>query len=757
MSTPAPLGRVRGALLILVAFAPLTAAQSPPHGPHPAHANVIVPQARAFPVSGAPSAEITAVRADVTILEQVATTVLDIQLRNPSAARIEAELVVPIPAGATVRGFTFAGDAPEPNATLLSKDEARRAYDAIVAKVRDPALLEFTGCNLLRSSVFPLAPHGTQQIRLTYDHILPRDGTRIDYELPRSESLDYRVPWQVSVTIKSKTPIATVYSPTHALEVVGSQPQPNCWSGRLAATAATTPGPLRLSYLVAEAELTASLLAYPDPQVGGGYFLLLAGAPAHRATTAATEGVRREVTLVLDHSGSMRGEKLAQARAAALQVIAGLEPGEAFNIIAYNETVTPLATHALVKSPATEADARAFLQRLEGAGSTDIHAALSHALGCEPTAGMLPLVLFLTDGLPTAGNTSEVAIRAVATDHNPQRRRIFTFGVGVDVNTPLLQALATQTRGTATFVLPQEDVERHVTRVFKGLAGPVLTDAALAVVADLAGPPLTRVADLLPAALPDLFQDDQLVVLGRYRGDRPLDFELRGQYRGRDRTFRFHFALDNASTRNAFVPRLWASRRIAGLIQSIQDLGADAQTAAHHPRLKELTDEVLRLSQQFGILTEYTAFLAREGTRLADRGAVLAEAAANLDNRAVRTRSGLGAVNQAGNLRFQSAQRTLNTDNSFYDENMNRVSISNVQQVNDLAFFRRGSRWVDSRAVAREEAAPARVIAFDSPEFRALAERLAHANRAGTLALRGDTLLLVDDELVLIKAPTPAP
>jgi len=96
--------------------------------------------------------------------------------------------------------------------------------------------------------------------------------------------------------------------------------------------------------------LTASLIAYPDPAIGGGYFLLLAGPPA---TLAGRQPLKREVVLVLDRSGSMRGGRLEQARRAASEILGSLQPGEDFNIIAYNEAVEPLAPRPL---PVTEAN-----------------------------------------------------------------------------------------------------------------------------------------------------------------------------------------------------------------------------------------------------------------------------------------------------------------------------------------------------------------------------------------------------------------
>jgi len=725
-------------------------------------ANIIVPQARAFAVHAAsaapqpatrPNIEITAVTVGVVILEQAATTTMDISLRNLTGSRQEAELVVPVPDGAVVRSFTFQGAAAEPKAELLPKAEAQATYSAIVAKVRDPALLEFIGCNLVRSAVFPVDPNGTQKVRLTYEHLLAADGNRVDYELPRSECIDYRVPWTVSVRIKSKRPISTVYSPSHPLEM--RRAADGVVSARIAAGATTEPGPFRLSYLLEKDGLTASLLAYPDPKTGGGYFLLLAGVPASLKDSGAAGAIKREVTLVLDRSGSMGGEKIEQVREAALQVIEGLDEGEAFNLIAYNEAVDVFSPRPVLADKDAVAAARRFLADLKPRGGTNIHDALVEALRTKPLDGMLPIVLFLTDGLPTIGETREAAIRDVALKANPHNRRIFTFGVGVDVNTPLLDKIAAETRASATFVLPKEDVEVKVAQVFKRLAGPVLADPQL-------GYTRSRVLDVLPARMPDLFEDDQLVVLGRYVGEGPIQFHLEGNYLGRKRTFTFEFTFDGATTRNAFVPRLWASRKIAVLVDAVRQMGAgsgsgqvaSAVVSSGDPRLKELTDEIVRLSTEFGILSEYTAFLAREGTDLAQRDQVLAEAARNFQDRAIATRSGLGSVNQESNLMVQRGQSQLNGRSAYFDQNMNRVEVASVQQVNDRAFYRRGNRWIDSRVIENESnAKPDRVVEFGSDEFRELAEKLARENRSGAISLRGDILMRVDGQLILIKGP----
>ena len=720
--------------------------------PPRATSHIIVPQTRGFgPAVG--GVEVSSVTVSIDISEQIATTTMDVELTNRTGTRQESQMIVPVPDGAVLRGFTFQGSALEPKAELLARDEARRIYDSIVASTRDPALLEFLGCNLIRSSVFPVEPRSGQKVRIIYEHLLSRDGDRVDFVLPRTESIDYRVPWNIAVRIKSKTPIATVYSPSHSIETTRNGD--SLVTARVTAEARTEPGPFRLSWLLQRSGMSATLLAYPDAKIGGGYFLLLAGAPASPTTSTASNAIKREVILVLDRSGSMAGEKLEQVRAAALQVLEGLNDGESFNIIVYNESVEIFSPAPVVKNDETMRAARSYIRTLRVRGGTNIHDALQEALRMKSTAGTLPLVLFLTDGLPTVGQTSEKAIRDLIARGNPHNRRVFTFGVGVDVNTPLLDKVALQSRATSTFVLPKEDVEVKVGQVFKRLSGPVLAEPALAIQNTNGTAALGRVRELLPARLPDLFEGDQLVLFGQYTGEDPLVFELRANSAGHERTFRFRFDLDHATTRNAFVPRLWASRKIAVLTDAIRDLGADSAltpvTPATDPRMKELVEEVVRLSKEFGILSEYTAFLAREGTDLTQHRLVFNEAFRNFDARALKTRSGLDSVSQSLNNDFKRAQAVDNYRNKIYDAQMNAVEISTVQQINDRAFYKKGNRWIDSALVDDANPARPRVVEFGSDEFRRLAERLAADNRQGAITLKGEILLRVGGENVLVR------
>ncbi len=770
-------------------------AQQADGGPH----NVIIPQRRVvLPLPDAP-VRLESVGVEADIREQVATTTVTIVVRNPGPRPQEAQLLLPVPDGSAVRQFRLEGLPDEGVAKLLPRDEARRIYDDIVRRTLDPGLVEFVGYNLIRTSVFPVPANGTQRLHLTYEQVLPADGERIDYVFPRSESLEASdVKWSMGVTIRAERTVTTVYSPTHEIVTERS-------AGRIRVTvperAATEPGAFRLSYLFARPEAggaSASLIAYPDPRVGataagagkGGYFLLLAALPPLENGKERT--IRREVTVVIDRSGSMRGEKMDQAKAAALMIVEALDEGEAFNIIDYSDTIEAFAPQPVLKNAETIARAREYVGAMQAMGGTNIHDALLTALRPPVTEGCLPIVLFLTDGLATVGERREGAIREAALGANAHKRRIFTFGVGYDVNTPLLSALARSSRATSTFVLPKEDVEVKVGQVFRRLRGPVLASPTLTYSAadpsKVAGQPVRQ---LMPSELPDVFDGDQLVILGQHLTNQPVTFVLGGtDATGEPRTFEFTFALDKASPQNSFVPRLWASRRIAVLLDEIRQSGADAglptrERPEDDPRIKELVDEVIRLSIEYGILTEYTAFLAAEpgfdsapeidlglvlrlsgggGDTLGGEGLVpYSRARREVIEGAQRDRAGSGAVAKESNLNTQREQKALNRSNRFMlpgdapglegRAQSTSSQASTVKQAADRTLYQRGTRWVDAEILEQENEEAEVVVEFGTDAYFDLAQRFAREGRQSVLAVKGDLYLLLDGKRTLIKGP----
>ncbi len=759
--------------------------------------HVVVPQHRVVPIRpDAPrDVQLTKVDATVAIHDRVADTRLDLSVHNPSNQQAEAILLVPVPNGATVKGFSYeaapgtgaATSQQEPTIQVLPRDEARRLYDSIVRASRDPGLLEFAGATLLRTSVFPIAPGATQRVRVEWEELLPVAQGRIDYALPRGESLRNETPWTLQLSVTQPSPIAAVYSPSHGLVEVHRGAAVNQRHFALDTLSQRAPGPFLVSVLPSDAATgngaasgaaATSIAAYPDPTINGGYFMLLGGLASKTDGPGATS-MPREVTIVLDRSGSMAGGKLDQAKAAALQVIEGLADNERFNLIDYSNGVSMFSREPVAKTPEAVARVREYLAMLKPSGGTNISDALVEALRQPGSPGCVGLVLFLTDGLPTVGQTGERAIREIVERGNPQQRRIYTIGVGQDVNVPLLDRVADLTRAKATYIVPGESVEVKVAAVAEQLHGPALADIGLTARNAAGAEDTIRIRDLAPRRIPDVFAGEQLVVFGSYLGEQPTQLSLTGRAQEGSISATVPFDPAIATTRHGYVARLWATRRIAEMVDEVRQLAADTPgqpigvpPSMNDPRVKELVTEIVRLSARFGILTEYTAFFANEGTNLGDWQQLELGCNDLLARRAVATRSGSGALNQGINFNEMKGKAQLAYDNRFIDESMQQQRITTVQQVNDKCFYNNAGRWVDSQFVATDAARAAagggtggaaaasvadihvdETIEFGSDRHMDLIAEFAAEGRQGSLSLPGDTLLRHRGRTILVRNP----
>jgi Ca-activated chloride channel family protein len=720
----------------------------------------IIPQIphipRPSPRSGAVHVE--RVRADVEIRDQIAATTLDLELRNDSGRAQEAVLLLPVPPGATVSRFLYGEGEHTSSATLLPAAEARRIYEQIVARRRDPALLEFVGYALIRSSLFPVPAGGREQVRLTYEQVLQGNGQRLDYLLPRSHALASDTPWELSLTLQATLPISGLFSPSH--EVIQEQRDDGRYTLHLAHAEHPEPGPFRLSFLRGYEAGEASILAYADPdRSGDGYFLLLAGVAPRGGVTPLT----REVTLVLDRSGSMAGAKLDRARAAARQVIGGLREGEWFNIIDYANGISRFSAVPVRWGSESVPEAFAYLDALRPLGGTNLQGALEAALTQEPAPDAVPLTLFLTDGVATIGDTNERRSTRLAEEDNIHQRRIFALGVGSDVNAPLLDRISECSGGRATFILDDRDLELRVAELFQRLNGPLLLEprlrprqAEVVAAGSRRRGTIPRLHDLLPAPIPDLFAGELLTIVGRYEGSSPLDLELCGRRGDRLETLPVTLDPKAADTRNSFVARLWAGRQIAILSDALRQAGAageDARSILAQPRQQELLDEILRLSTEFGILTEYTAFLAREDTEVWTDAQLRAGGMEMMAERALLRRSGLGGVSQSLNLQRLKRGPVASARNEYLDAEMCLATPDGeVRAVAGRAFFRRHGRWVESRFLRdTPQPRPARVLRLGTDLYSDLLWWLAARGEQALFSLPGETLLQLDDEVLLIQ------
>jgi Ca-activated chloride channel family protein len=548
-------------------------------------------------------------RVSVSIEDQVAVTRVEQEFINEHDWEAEGTYVFPLPEGASVSEFTMWVEGEPVEGKILDADEARRIYEDIVRRRRDPALLEYVGRNAVQARIFPIPPGGSRKIELTYTQVLPVDNGLVHYVYPLdTEKFSARPLEDVSVRVDivSDDPMHSIYSPTHQDRVFIER------DGDTRATVGYEEADVlpeqdfELVYTVSQEEVGLNLLTYREG-AEEGFFLLLA---APTVEVAEERVIPRDVVLVLDTSGSMEGEKLAQAKEALGYVLGHLNEEDRFNVIAFS---TGLSRYARGLEPASEADGAAdWVRDLEAVGGTNINRALLEALSLmeDGDDGRPAVLIFLTDGLPTEGVQEIDQILANAVAAAPERMRLFPFGVGNDVNTILLDTLAEQNRGTTGYVRPGERIDEEVSALYAKIKTPVLANLEV----DFGD---VMAEELYPYPLPDLFAGSQLIATGRYRlPDSHSDngtVVLSGEVRGERLTFVYEGAFEDGGQGGgdaSFIPRLWATRKIGHLLTQIR----------LHGEKEEWVDAVVDLSVEYGIVTPYTSFLIEEDDILTDAG-----------------------------------------------------------------------------------------------------------------------------------------
>ncbi len=565
-------------------------------------------------------------RVDVTIRDQIANTTIDMQFTNNGDGLAEGTFVFPLPNNAAVDRLTMIIDGVAYDAKILSADEARRVYDEIVRQYRDPALLEYIGTQAVQANIFPIPPRESRRIQIAYAQLLPQENGLVQYVYPMTfKRLTNQI--SVSVSVESSTPIGAVYSPSHNIAL--SRSGDTAFKVGYEATNVVESEDFTLYYGLASDAISVNLLTYRASANEDGFFTLLIQPPLSVDTERI---VPKDVILVIDQSGSMDGEKWKQAQDAAAYVLEHLNAQDRFNVVMFSTGYRVYANEML---PASEASAaRDWIYSLWPEGGTDINAALLSALdmvGERPTA-----ILFLTDGEPTEGVTDISAILDTLNAARKPNARIFTFGIGDDVNTLLLDSLTRDNNGAISYVRTGQRIDESVASLYNKINAPVLTDVTLTIDGVIA-------EFMYPAQLNDLFAGEQLTIVGRYRGSSDnATVSLSGTLGNQQQTFTFGgLRFSDRAGGEALIARLWATRRIADMLNTIRLNGENP----------ELVDTIVRLSLRYGIITPYTSFLIEENDILTQRGRENAaqRAASAFDDLAGQT-TGAGAVDAASSL-----------------------------------------------------------------------------------------------------------
>ncbi len=533
-------------------------------------------------------------KADIRIKDQLATTVIEQEFYNPNARQLEGTFLFPVPKGAQINKFTMEINGRPVEAELLAADKARGIYEDIVRRLKDPALLEYAGRDLFKVRIFPIEAHGRKRITLSYSQLLKADSGLVNFILPLNTDKFSAKPVKnvsLKLDLETKRPLKSIYSPSHKVEIRRSGG--NKATVGYEARDVQPDADFQLFFAQEQDDIGLNLLTYKTSGEDG-YFVLLASPGADAKNTKV---IPKDVMFVLDTSGSMAGAKLEQAKKALAFCVENLNDGDRFEVLRFATEVEPLFDKMMEVAKESRAKAQTFIKDLKPLGGTAIDDALKKALALRPEKGDRPyLVIFLTDGRPTVGNTREDDIVANVTRASQGNVRVFCFGIGHDVNTHMLDKIAEETRAVSQYVLPEEDIEVKLSSFFSKIKEPVLASPKITF------PESVRVTKLYPSPVPDLFKGEQLVLVGRYSGKGDGAIQIEGTVNGEVKKFAYDVKFLDEANDHEFIPRLWATRRVGYLLDEIRLRGES----------KEVKEEVVELARKYSIVTPYTAYLITE-------------------------------------------------------------------------------------------------------------------------------------------------
>ena len=692
---------------------------------------------------------IKSIKIDTKISSQVATTHVEQVFRNDTGATLEGTYLFPIPESASIAEFAIWDGDRRFVGEVRTREEARRIYDEIVRRQRDPGLLEYAGKDLFQASIFPILPHSDKKLEITYTQVVRAEGGTVSYRYPLGIGRQLTQIGSVAgrIEVEGREPVRNVYSPTHVIDVKRSTDRRSLVSFESAS--GKEPQDFQLFYTISKEDFGLTLLTHREAGKHG-YFLLMI---SPKDDWTDQEYSAKDVVFVVDTSGSMAEEgKMEKARAALLYGVRILRPQDRFNIISFAGEEHLMEAGLIAADEKGRARGEAFLKALRPVGGTNINQSLLASLRqfSETDRERPKMLVFMTDGLPTVDETNVTKIIDNVRKASKTGVRLFTFGVGYDVNTALLDKLAAENGGVADYVEPKEDLEVKVSNFFSKVNYPVLTDLQV----DMGG----AQTDLMyPRGIPDLFRGSQVTLIGRYSNEadlKSIQLKLTGRAGGASRTYTYtNLSFPLRSDANDYLPRLWATRRVGWLMEQVRSNGEQ----------KELRDEIVDLGTRYGIVTPYTSYLALEegavsrqnmdrlspataapGRRAGTGGGFLnsAPAPSATPQQQVVTVMGEEAIALSKSAREQQDLSVLK-DNTRTDA---------VRRVEGKTFYLINGVWTDSEFKA-ESRLPETAVVFGSDEYFALLKQ--HSKLGSYFALGERVLVVFEGRVYRVNAPVP--
>ena len=734
----------------------------PPHPPFPPHPIPPRPIHRFLPL------ELKEVKIAAKIRDQVAQTTLEQTFYNPSNRRVEGTYIFPIPENAEIESFQMEINGNMTKGEILNAKKAKEIYEKIVRESKDPALMEYSDKAIFKIRIFPIEPKKEKKIKIKYKELLKKDGRMNAYKFPlRAEKFLTNPVNQISlkISIDSENELKSIYSPSHKIDIEREGKKSALLSYKEKDILPENNFEILFStHQDDESSIGFDYITYKEKGNETGYYAMLISPGNWRPDTL----IPKDVIFVLDSSGSMRVKKLDQAKAAINFCLKSLNKTDQFEIIRYSTETESLFGNLKSANKKNLNLAKDFIQKIEAGGGTAIEEALLEAIKTSTPKNVKDSkrprqIIFITDGRPTIGETrTDKIIDRIIKTHHPIKKntRIFSFGIGTDINTKLLDLISQKTKASTEYVLPEESIELKISRFYSKVAQPVMTNISIKHESSI------HLSEEYPKDLPDLFKGDQLVTLGRYKINQKNEKNFRAFMQGSIAGKQVKFNLNekiNPNRDNAFIARLWATRKVGYLLEEIR----------LHGESEELKDTVVKLARKWGIVTPYTSYLILEDEE--SRGVPIARQSignrkvtpksnnitiqeARLIRRKIEAESFLGfSKNETGDSavaasRASNELKSANQSGAFrdaYKESQYGNTNHNFKQqatrrIAGKTFFQNASGWIDSLASDESYKEEIKIKLGSDSYFKLLYQR---PENAKWLSVGTNLQIVIDEKL----------
>lgn len=577
----------------------------------------------------------------VDINDTFAVTRVEQEFYNPHDYPVTGQYIFPVPPGAALTDFQATFGGRQASVIRQNGEDSNIIFYNLIAQRHDPSLLQYADWETLTFEI-NLPARSTRKMTLSYQEILPPSGGMLHYRYVLSTERYSSLPLErasITINIANTRGIGSLYSSSHTVT-----------------TEYLAQGRARVTWEDFNTQPVNDFHLFINPAedgFGGGFLTGSHNNTDHflfmfspERSDRQLEVLPKDIVFVIDRSGSMAGEKIQQAQDALHFILDQLNANDRFSIVGFDDVFSTVADTLLPVNRDNLTAAHGFVSRLYDRNGTDIEGALQVGLGIlensESRVGASRMVVFLTDGLPTEGITDPQRIVELVTRTNrSSEARMHVFGVGYDVNTHLLDELASENGGSVTYVQPGDNLEAVLSDFYERIAYPVLTDITV----EFDG---ITVSDIYPQQMPDLFENSTLLLTGRYQGreDGTALITVHGNANGERHTYTYEVALSDKNNM-AFVPGLWATRRIGHLLDIIRVEGESAS----------LVEEVRELGLSYGLITPYTTFIITAQTE----GAASAENMALYGNTSELNRES-GQITIQARVQNQSYQQATQVD-----------------------------------------------------------------------------------------------